>query len=165
MILRFALLHRSTISTTALLSILTLAKGALAQTEGLGIASQLPPEVLEVVAGGTWSEGSATGMFRTVTVQSEARTDIAEVYLQWVGTRTATSSTQIISSVPLREFNQKKLGSASVNLETETDGEAHIVIAAQDSEGHPSMVTFIARMPGRYEMLGEPAEPSAVKRP
>jgi hypothetical protein len=121
------------------------------------IASQMPVEVLEVVSGGTWSEGSASGSYRTISVQSASNAEISEVYVQWIGSRTASSPMQIISSIPLREFNEKKLGSASVSLESENDGEARIGIAAQDTEGHPSMTTFSARMPGRYELLADPA--------
>lgn len=138
---------------------------AWAQPEGLGVASQLPVEVLEVVTGGTWSEGSASGAYRTVTVQNSANPDIAEVYLQWIGTRTATSPLQIISSVPLREFNDKKLGSSSVSLETGIDGSAHIGIAAEDNEGNPAIMTFEAHMPGHYELLPEPASAAAGPRP
>ena len=161
MIARFAKLARTQVGTLALLLILTGSQISWAQPEGLGVASQLPVEVLEVVTGGTWSEGSASGSYRTVTVQNSANPDVAEVYLQWIGTRSATSPLLIISSVPLREFNEKKLGSASVSLDQETEGSALIGIAAQDSEGKPAVMTFVAKLPGRYELLPATATAAA----
>ncbi len=136
---------------------LSMVTSAQAETDGLGIASRLPVEVLEVVSGGSWSEGTASGSYRTVTVQSAGNADSAEVYLQWIGSRTAASPLQIISSLPLREFNAQKLGSASVNLETEEEGVARISISAQDGSGKTSTVMFVARLPGQYEPTGSPA--------
>ena len=130
------------------------------------IVARLPVEVLEVATGGTWSEGSAaSGSYRTVTLQSSADADRAEVFLQWIGTRTISGPYQIISSLPLREFNDKHWGSASVSLETEIDNEARIAIAAQDRDGKPTMMTVIARLPGRYEVVIEPEAPESAKRP
>jgi hypothetical protein len=127
---------------------------AVAESEGLEVASRLPVEVAEVVSGGTWIDGQASGSFRTVTIQTYAPSEMAEVYLQWIGSRSPVEPLQVISSVPLREFNEMKLASASITLDTETEGVAKIVVAGQDAGGRPAgLLSFRATGPGRYELV------------
>lgn len=130
--------------------------------DGLGLVARLPIEVSEVVSGGTWIDGQASGSYRTVTIQTFAPVEMAEVYLQWVGSRSPAEPMQIISSVPLREFNEQKLASASITLDAEADGVAKIVIAGQDSAGNAAgLVSFVAAGPGQYELV--PPEVVKVK--
>lgn len=118
------------------------------------MAARLPVEVSEVVTGGTWTDGQASGSFRTVTIQTFAPVEMAEVFLQWVGSRSPVEPLQIMSSVPLREFNEQKLASASITLDIETEGAARIVVAGQDAGGRPAaLLTFAAAAPGRYEVV------------
>jgi hypothetical protein len=122
--------------------------------DGMSMAARLPVEVAEVVSGGTWMDGQASGSYRTVTIQTFAPVEIAAVYLQWVGSRSPAEPMQIISSVPLREFNDQKLAAASITLDTEAEGVAKIVVAGQDAEGRTaSLVSFIAAGPGQYEVV------------
>lgn len=122
-----------------------------AQSEGLAFAARLPVEVSEVVSGGTWIEGQASGSYRTVTIQTFAPVEVAEVFLQWVGSRSPVEPLQIISSVPLREFNDQKLAQASITLETDVEGVAKIVIAGQDAAGRAvGLLSFRATGPGQY---------------
>ena len=150
----------------AVIAALISAQAALAQSEGLGIAAQLPVEVPEVVSGGAWIDGTASGSYRTVTVQIFAPVEHAEVFLQWVGSRTPAEPLRIISSVPLREFNDKKFTSASITLEADADGSARIVIAGQAEDGRAvDLLEFSARQPGQYEVVSPRAvEDRPVKK-
>lgn len=125
-----------------------------AQSEGLGLAARLPVEVFEVVSGGTWIEGRASGTYRMVTIQTFAPVEMAEVFLQWVGSRSPVEPLQIISSVPLREFNDQKLAQASITLDTDVEGIAKIVVAGQDGAGRAAgLLSFRATGPGQYEVV------------
>ena len=133
---------------------LILSPAVVAESEGLGLAARLPVEVSEVSSGGTWIDGQASGSYRTVTIQTYAPVEIAEVFLQWVGSRSPSEGLQIISSVPLREFNEQKLASASITLEAEVEGSARIVIAGQDAAGRAAgLMSIVATGPGRYEVV------------
>ena len=135
---------------------------AMAQTDPAGLAASLPLEITEVVTGGTWVDGPASGSYRTITIQSAPPAETSEVFLQWIGSRSPVSALQILSSVPLRAFNDRKLASASVNLDADVDGRIKILITGQDNNGRPEMVTFIATKPGQYEVV-PPDSGSATK--
>ena len=125
-----------------------------AEFDGLALASRLPVEVSEVVSGGTWIDGQASGTYRTITIQNTVPVEAAEVYLQWIGARTPADPLQIMSSVPLREFNEQNLASASITLETEREGEVRIIIAGQDGDARPvELLTFLATTPGLYKRV------------
>jgi hypothetical protein len=130
-----------------------------AQSEPASIAARLPLEVTEVVTGGTWVEGSASGTYRTVTVFTAAPTETVDVFLQWIGSRSPVDPLQILSSLPLREFNELKLTSASVTLDDEAEGRVKITIAGQDGNARAAApITFIATKPGQYTVgVPEPA--------
>jgi len=135
---------------------------AAGETDPMGLASRLPVDITEVVTGGVWTNGTASGAYRTVTVQSYAPVETVDVFIQWVGSRSPAEPLQIISSVPLREFNSQKLTSASITLESEVEGIAKVVIAGQDAAGRSvALLTFVATMPGQYEVV--PPEPVAGK--
>ena len=128
------------------------AGSAIAEPDAAGLAAAVPVEVTEIVSGGSWVEGTASGSFRTVTIQSYVPAEVAEVWLQWIGSRSPAEPVQIISSVPLREFNDQKLTSASVTLDGETDGTARIMITGQDSDQRAAAaLNFLATKPGLYE--------------
>lgn len=137
---------------------------AAAEPEAMGIASRLAVEVTEVVTGGTWIDGAASGAYRTVTVQTSAPEETVDIFIQWIGTRSAAEPPQIISSVPLREVNALKLATASITLESEVEGIAKIIVAGQDASGRTAgLVTFVATTPGRYEALPPDAAEGARK--
>jgi hypothetical protein len=118
-----------------------------------GIATAVPVDITEVVAGGTWVDGTANGSFRTVTVQAAGDPEAAEVYIQWIGSRSPVDAVQIISNVGLREFNEQKAAWASVSLETETAGLATIKVTGQDSQSRPiGPIFFVATLPGVYRL-------------
>lgn len=135
---------------------------AVAQAQPMETASQLAVEVTEVVSGGTWADGTASGSYRTVAVQTYVPVEAVDVFIQWIGTRGPAEPLQIISSVPLREFNSQRLTSASITLESEVEGIAKIIVAGQDASGRAAaLVSFVATTPGRYEVM--PPEPVAGK--
>lgn len=142
-----------------MLAMLPAVSPAQAQSEPASLAARLPIEVTEVVTGGTWVEGSASGTFRTVTVLTSTPVETTEVFLQWIGSHSPVEPLQILSSLPLREFNDLKLASASVTLDDEAEGRVRITIAGQDTGARAAApVTFIATKPGQYLIAApEPA--------
>lgn len=133
-----------------------------AESESASVAAKLSVDVSEVVSGGTWVEGTGGGYYRTVSVVSFAPEEMVEIYLQWVGWRAMGEPLTIISSVPLKEVNERKLFSASISLETDTPNVTRITVAGQDGEGRAdALMVFQATTPGRYQVL--PPEP--VKEP
>lgn len=146
----------------ALTALFLWAVPAMAQTEPAGLAASLPLEITEVVTGGSWVDGPASGSYRTITVQSAATAETSEVFLQWIGSRSPVSALQILSSVPLREFNDHKLASASINLDAEIDGRIKISVTGQDNNGRPETLVFVATKPSQYEVV-PPEKASATK--
>ena len=137
-----------------LLAVLHSPLGATTKT-----AETVPINVSEVVSGGTWTDGAASGWFRTVTVQVPGEPEVAQVYLQWIGSRSPVEPVELLTSVPVSEFNGLKLPSASVSIEAETEGEARIDIVGQESANHPpATVTLIATTPGHYTIIAPVAQ-------
>lgn len=134
---------------------------AAAEPQGPGsIASAVPVEVAEVVSGGNWIDGAASGLFRTVTIQGVGPAETVQVYLQWVGSRSPVAPIEVISSLALREFNELQLASASVTLEGDDDGLARIVITGQDTDARATApITFLASLPGVYKVVPPEAAP------
>ena len=127
---------------------------AIAREAASALAAAVPVEVAEVVSGGTWIDGQASGTFRTITIQAQGNTEIATVFLQWIGSRSPVDAIEIIASLPLREFNEQNLATASVSLENDADGAARIVIAGQDADARPAaLLTIIATLPGVYKIV------------
>ena len=127
---------------------------ATAREQATALAAAVPVEVAEVVSGGTWIDGQASGSFRTITIQAQGDTETASVFLQWIGTRSPVDAIEIIASLALREFNEQKLASASITLEGDVDGAAKIIIAGQDADARPAaLLTFLATLPGVYKVV------------
>jgi hypothetical protein len=127
-------------------------------------AEAVPMDVVEVVSGGSWADGSSSGFWRTVTVMTSRPTEASEIYVQWVGSRRPTAPLEILTSSPLREFNELHLSSSSVALDSETEGQVRIVVTGEDASKLPIAMTFIAGLPGKLERVAdEPATTSAGK--
>lgn len=146
--------NRLKVPALCILQSLTFTGDGVAAQRGIEI---VPIEVSEVVSGGTWTDGPASGSFRTVTVQVPGETDVAQVFLQWIGSRSPVEPIELLMSVPVSEFNGLKLPSASVTIDAETEGEVRIDIAGQPSEAQQSViVVLVATTPGHYSVVPQP---------
>src|SRR5262245_32468782 len=58
---------------------------ASAANDDAKLVESLPPEVADVVTGGSWSEGKQRGFYRAIVVMSGSEQSFgARVYLQWL---------------------------------------------------------------------------------
>jgi len=128
------------------------------------VAAAVPPEVVEIVTGGGWRDGAASGFYRTVTIEADTNgTERTLVFLQWVGRRTASGPVEVIASRALAEFNDKNHASATVVIESDDDGNGRIEVSAPDEGDEPeNAVTVIATTPGHYR-VARSADSAAVK--
>ena len=77
------------------------------------LVESLPPEVADVVTGGSWSEGKQGGFYRAIVVMSGSEQSFgAHVYLQWLALSETDPVPKIVATVPLKEVNDQKLGNA-----------------------------------------------------
>ena len=114
------------------------------------IAAAIPTEVPEVHTGGSWQDGGAQGVFRTITVLS-AKENVAHVYIQWISLKADNPIPEIAKTVLIKEVADKKLPNAFVTLEAEKEGEATIVVASFDpATSKDYAVAFKASKPGVY---------------
>jgi len=132
-------------------------KASQAAPPPAAVAATVPTDVVEVVTGGSWTEGTANGYFRTVTIEVPSGDKIhAEVFIQWVGTRSVNAPVELIASRAVAEFNDEQHSAASVALETEIDGEVRIEItpgATAADQGEPAQsMTVVATTPAHYRV-------------
>jgi hypothetical protein len=78
----------------------------------------LPPEVADVVTGGSWSQGKQGGFYRAIVVMTGSEQSFgARVFLQWLALSETDPFPTIVATVPLKEVNDQKLGNASIEIE------------------------------------------------
>src|SRR5262249_47327141 len=81
------------------------------------IVGTIPVEVPEVISGGGWQDGGMNGVYRAIVTVSGAEKDLAaRVFLQWIGLN-ANGAPHVVKTVPIKEFNDKKLPNAILDLD------------------------------------------------
>lgn len=125
---------------------------ALAQPSAADSAGRVPIDVVEVVSGGNWEQGTARGFWRVLTVMVpdalSGTSPRCEVLVQWIGSRTSAAPYEIIAFAPLTQFNALGLSSASVALETEGERVGRVVVTGEDSNHVLTLMAFQVRSPG-----------------
>lgn len=140
--------------TTTAWTATALAQGAAKSPEQ--IAASIPTEVPEVHTGGSWQDGGAQGVFRTITVLS-AKDNTAHVFIQWIALKADNPVPEIAKTVVIKEVSEKKLPNAFVTLEADKEGEATIVVASFDPANNKDVaVAFKATKPGSYAATAVP---------
>lgn len=120
------------------------------------IVAAIPTEVPEVHTGGSWQDGGAQGVFRTITVLS-AKENMAHVFIQWISLKADNPVPEIAKTVLIKEISDKKLPNAFVTLEAEKEGEATIIVASFDpATSKDFAVAFKASKPGVYAATALP---------
>ena len=128
------------------------------------LASQVPADIIEVQSIGTWTLDKQAGIYRTVTIISGADKEYAaRVFVQWLAIKGDSGRAEIVATAPLVEFNNQRMPMAAVTIDADTDNEASIVVAAQDSDTHrDTVMMFKATKPGKYSVVVSPANPAKV---
>ena len=127
------------------------------------LATQVPADIVEVQSIGTWTQDKQAGIYRTVTIISGTDKEYAaRVFVQWLAIKGDSGRAELVATVPLAEFNNQRMPMAAVTIDADTDNEASIVIAAQDSDAHrDTVMMFKATKPGQYSLVVSP--PNAAK--
>lgn len=152
-----------TLSLVAAIAAGALASTALAQAPAAApartaeqIVAAIPTEVPEVHTGGSWQDGGAQGVFRTITVLS-AKDNTAQVFIQWIALKANSPIPEVAKTVAIKEVADKKLPNAFVTLEADKEGEATIVVASFDPATNKDFaVAFKATKPGVYAVTALP---------
>lgn len=148
-------------------ALLLLAAGDRAQAQDAGkFAAQIPAEVTEVVTGGTWTDGDASGVFRGIVVTAPTGKDAsqASVIVQWLSVDKSGAAGKVVKSVAVKEVSDKKLQNAFLALDAENENELTLIITsydAQKDEDASMQVKFNVK--GEYEIVQAPKEEPAQK--
>jgi hypothetical protein len=128
------------------------------------LATQVPADIIEVQSIGTWTQDKQAGIYRTITIISGADKEYAaRVFVQWLAIKGDSGRAEIVATAPLVEFNNQRMPMATVTIDAETDNEASIVVAAQDTDTHrDTLMMFKATKPGSYSLVASPAVPAKV---
>jgi hypothetical protein len=158
---------KSVLRATALLAVALIPPAsALAADDGAKIVEGLPPEVADVVTGGSWSEGKQGGFYRAIVVMSGTEQSFgARVYLQWLALSETDPVPKIVATVPLKEVNDQKLGNASIEIEGEEtkDNEITIIVSSYDFDADKDITLYVkGTAPGKYAMAKAPAKSSGA---
>ena len=136
--------------------------GAAEDTEKL--AAAVPPEVSEVVSGGTWSASGTSGVYRAIVVATSGGDgQQASIIVQMLALENATAVPKVVKSVLIKEVADKKLANAFLAMDAETDNEMTLIVTAygagadQDTSMH---VKFNGT--GTYEILPTPGEEAPI---
>ena len=126
----------------------------------------LPPEVADVVTGGSWSQGKQGGFYRAIVVMTGSEQSFgARVFLQWLALSETDPVPTIVAKVPLKEVNDQKLGNASIEIEGEEskDNEITIIVSSYDFEADKDITLNVkGTAHGKYAMAKAPAKSPAV---
>jgi len=138
---------------------------ASAANDDAKLVESLPPEVADVVTGGSWSEGKQGGFYRAIVVMSGSEQFFARVYLQWLALSETDPIPKIIATVPLKEVNDQNLGNASIEIEGEEskDNEITIIVSSYDFDADKDISLYVkGTAPGKYAMAKAPAKSPAA---
>jgi hypothetical protein len=116
------------------------------------IAGAVPVEIPEVISGGGWQDGGMNGVYRAIVIVSGAEKDFAaRVYVQWIGL-SANGPPHVVKTAPIKEFNDKKLPNAILDLDADAENQAIIIVTTFDPRiQKPTSTAFKATKPGIYQ--------------
>lgn len=145
---------------TAVLLLLTLPGSAQAQ-DATKVAGQVPPEVSEVVSGGSWTQGDASGSFRAIVVNtSEGGQSQAHVIVQWVQSG-KDAAPKVTKSSVVKEIKEKKLQNAFLAMDTENENELTVIVTSYDAKKDEDISMLVKlSAAGSYEILPAPKDDS-----
>ena len=152
---------KSVLRATALLAVALIpSASALAADDDAKIVEGLPPEVADVVTGGSWSEGKQGGFYRAIVVMSGTEQSFgARVYLQWLALSETDPVPKIVATAPIKELNDQKLGNASIEIEGEEtkDNQITIIVSSYDFDADKDITLYVKRHSARQICHGKGA--------
>jgi hypothetical protein len=111
---------KSVLRAAALLALASVPLAAAAADDDAKIVESLPPQVADVVTGGSWSAGKQGGFYRALVIMTGTEKDFgARVFLQWLALSEASPVPTVVKTVPIKEVNDQKLANASIEIEGE----------------------------------------------
>jgi len=111
---------KSVLRAVALLALASVPLAAAAADDDAKIVESLPPQVADVVTGGSWSAGKQAGFYRALVIMTGTEKDFgARVFLQWLALSEASPVPTVVKTVPIKEVNDQKLANASIEIEGE----------------------------------------------
>ena len=111
---------KSVLRAAALLALAFVPLAAAAADDDAKIVESLPPQVADVVTGGSWSAGKQGGFYRALVIMTGTEKDFgARVFLQWLALSEASPVPTVVKTVPIKEVNDQKLANASIEIEGE----------------------------------------------
>lgn len=124
------------------------------------IAQSVPVDVPEVVTGGAWTDGKASGVYRALVVLSGQKEAASHVFLQWIAVNSSTLVPEIAKTVAVKEVNDKKLPSAFITLQADKEGEVILIVTTIDTKTNKEQtLAFKATKPGVYQPTEPPKAP------
>ncbi len=164
----------ATVTTLMLIGIL--AGSNMAKADSADVVSSLPAQIPEIVTGGSWKNGDLGGVYRAVVVLSKAdhkKTGLlskanadkstppkksrlherkAEVFIQWIAYNKGKTTSKIVKTVSIKEFNEKQLRHAFLAMDTLKDNEMTLLVTSYDENSDKDVsVSVKATTPGKYE--------------
>ena len=132
--------------------------------DALGIAGNVPTEVSEVVSGGNWSRGDARGFFRAIAITKQTGdTTQAAVVVQLLAVDKAGAAPKVTKTVLIKEVAEKKLSSAFLAMNAETDNELTLIITSYDQEkDQETALQLNLDSGGKYEIVTSATEEPAL---
>ena len=111
---------KSVLRAAALVALASVPLAATAADDDAKIVESLPPQVADVVTGGSWSAGKQGGFYRALVIMTGTEKDFgARVFLQWLALSEASPVPTVVKTVPIKEVNDQKLANASIEIEGE----------------------------------------------
>lgn len=151
---------RIILGATALLSFSLAFLAPAAAEDGAKLVESVPPEVADVVTGGSWSAGEQGGLYRAFVVMSGSGEDFgARIYLQWLALSDDSPVPTVVKTVPVKEINDQNLPNASIEIDGEVnkDNEIFLIVGAYDFETDKDILLFVkAGQPGTYSVEKTP---------
>jgi hypothetical protein len=159
---------KSVLRAAALLALASVPLAAAADDDAK-IVESLPPQVADVVTGGSWSAGKQGGFYRALVIMTGTEKDFgARVFLQWLALSEASPVPTLVKTVPIKEVNDQKLANASIEIEGEEskDNEITIIMSSYDFDADKDITLFVkGTAPGKYAMAKVPAKAPAASPP
>lgn len=152
---------------TALMAFALAPLTSAAAEDAAKLVESVPPQIADVVSGGSWSAGKQGGLYRAFVVMSESDKGFgASIYLQWLALSDDSPVPTVVQTVPIKEANEQKLPTASIEIDGEEnkDNEIILVVSGYDFDSDKDILLFVkAGQPGTYTM--EKTPPKSLTAP